>query len=197
MFFPENVRDVILTVAEAGIFEVRWSPDVLDERERNLIKRAQVSPPNAARLRQTMERAFPDAMTLRSTYAYLVPSMPNQEKDRHVLAAAIASRSDVLVTANIKDFQLPMADGVIEVLHPDQFLCDQLDVACAPLLMSIGRSASQRCHPMNSVDALLKSLLKTVPNFADRAARAASGTGSESTGVALVSPTNTTPMVGD
>ena len=77
VLFPANLRDVILTVAEAGIYEVRWSPDVLDEMERNLIKKAQVSPPNADRLRKTMERAFPDAMTPRSTYGYLVPSMPN------------------------------------------------------------------------------------------------------------------------
>ena len=181
VLFPANLRDVLLTAAEAGLYHVRWSPDVLDEMERNLTKKAQVIPPNAARLRDTMERAFPDAMTPRSAYAYLVPSMPNQEKDRHVLAAAIASRSDVLVTANVRDFQLPMNNGAVEVLHPDPFLCCQLDVACAPLLMALSRLASQRRPPMNSLDTLLTSLVKTVPHFASRAARAATGTDAEST----------------
>ena len=169
VLFPENVRDVILTVAESGICEER--------------------------LRKTMERAFPEAMTPRSMYDYLVPGMPNQEKDRHVLAAAVVSRSDVLVTANMKDFQLPMDFGSLEVLHPDQFLCHQLDLSPISLLASLNRLVSHRRPPMDSVGALLKSLKKTVPQFADRAARAAFGTDWEASALVLVAPTST-PVAG-
>lgn len=33
VLFPSNLRDVILSTAEAGICQLRWSPDVLEEME--------------------------------------------------------------------------------------------------------------------------------------------------------------------
>ncbi|AEJ40119.1 hypothetical protein TPY_1939 [Sulfobacillus acidophilus TPY] len=45
---------------------------------------------------EIMKDTFPDAMVEQSHYTPLIPSMPNDIKDRHVLAAAIASRADVL-----------------------------------------------------------------------------------------------------
>lgn len=48
-----------------------------------------------------MEQSFPDALTDRTAYAGLIPAMTNSLEDRHVLAAAIASKCDMLVTANL------------------------------------------------------------------------------------------------
>jgi len=39
VLFPTNLRDVILTIAEVGICQIRWSPDVLDELQRTYIKK--------------------------------------------------------------------------------------------------------------------------------------------------------------
>ncbi|WP_053958003.1 hypothetical protein [Sulfobacillus thermosulfidooxidans] len=71
VLFPPNLRDVILTVAEIGICQIRWSPDVLDEMQRNVVKRAKVQDPAAANsgaqyLRRVMEAAFPEAMVERT-----------------------------------------------------------------------------------------------------------------------------------
>ena len=30
VLFPTNLRDIILTIAEAGICQIRWSPDVVN-----------------------------------------------------------------------------------------------------------------------------------------------------------------------
>ena len=107
VLFPTNLRDVSLTIPEVGICQVRWSPDVLDELQRTYIKKAKV---DAAKVEAgvsyligIMTNAFPDAMVDRSYYTHAIPAMPNDEKDRHVLAAAIASRADVLVTEITQD----------------------------------------------------------------------------------------------
>lgn len=57
-------------------------------------------------------------------YEYLIPglSLPDEE-DGHVLAAAIRSRSSVIVTFNLKDFPAAMLDEYkVEAQHPDEFI---------------------------------------------------------------------------
>ena len=70
VLFPTNLRDVILTIAEVGICQVRWSPDVLDELQRTYIKKAKVDAAKAeagvSYLLGIMTDAFPDAMVDRS-----------------------------------------------------------------------------------------------------------------------------------
>ena len=173
VLFPTNLRDVILTIPEVGICQVRWSPDVLDELQRTYIKKAKVDAAKAeagvSYLLGIMTDAFPDAMVDRSSYAHAIPAMPNDAKDRHVLAAAIASRADVLVTANLKDFRVPAGFCYMDIQHPDDFLCYQLELAPQEFFHALEDLASNRRKPMNSIRGILTSLQKTVPNFASQA----------------------------
>ena len=62
-------------------------------------------------------------------YEYLIPRLrlpdPN---DRHVLAAAVRGKADVLVTANLRHFPASTLEKYgIEPLHPDTFLGRLLD----------------------------------------------------------------------
>ncbi|WP_053958044.1 PIN domain-containing protein [Sulfobacillus thermosulfidooxidans] len=171
VLFPPNLRDVILTVAETGICQIRWSPDVLDEMQRNIVKRAKVEDPAVAQskaqdLRRVMEDAFPEAMVERNLYQHFINVMPNDPKDRHVLAAAIASDADILVTANLKDFVVPSGFCRVNIQHPDPFLRHQLELAPQEFFNALQELAAERCAPMDSVPAILKSLQKTVPDFA-------------------------------
>ena len=57
-------------------------------------------------------------------YEYLIPglALPDEE-DRHAPAAAIRSRSSVIVTFNLKDFPAAMLDEYkVEAQHPDEFI---------------------------------------------------------------------------
>lgn len=55
--------------------------------------------------------------------------MPD-ENDRHVLAAAIRGRADVIVTTNLKDFPADILSRYgIEAQHPDEFILHLLDLA--------------------------------------------------------------------
>lgn len=173
---PPTLRDVILTIAEAGLCQIRWSPDVLDEVERNVAKNARnstrssdIAESGARYLRETMERAFPDAMFEQERYASLIPSMTNHEKDRHVLAAAIVSRADVLVTANLRDFHDQSPTYHIDVQHPDDFLQYQFELSPQSFLYSLEQLSVDRHYPMNSVPAILATLQKVTPQFSQMA----------------------------
>ncbi len=70
-----------------------------------------------------MEEAFPEAMVPRQAYERLIPAMANNSKDRHVLAAAVAGRADVIVTFNVSDFPAEACGPYgIDVQDPDTFL---------------------------------------------------------------------------
>lgn len=174
VLYPAVLRDVLLSIAEAGIYQLRWSPDVLDEMQRNVASRAKVSSPERAAtgakyLRDIMEAAFPDAMVPCSMYQGLITSMPNDDKDRHVLAAAIASNSDVLVTANLRHFRFDPTFSEIEIQHPDKFLCHQLEFSPEAFFSRLQDVASQRHEPLNTAEGILHSLVRTVPDFSEKA----------------------------
>lgn len=135
VLFPMIVRDVMLTLAGHGFFEPKWSARLHDEWSTNLHSRLQAAGTVEdihARIRAlmaAMDRAFPDALVgnvLPETEAL----RPVDPKDRHVVMTAIAARADAVVTFNLKDFA---ADHLrsqlgIEVLHPDQFILDLIDL---------------------------------------------------------------------
>lgn len=75
----------------------------------------------ARRLMDTIRIQFPESFV--TNYQYLINSMANDPKDRHVLAAAVACRARIIVTINLKDFPRDiLAPFEIEVQHPDDFL---------------------------------------------------------------------------
>ena len=96
----------------------------LEELRRNLVKAG--IKPEAVEHRLAQKTAyFPDAQV--TGYQQLVASMTNHPKDRHVLAAAITRRAEVLVTENLHDFPTTAAEPHdILVLDQDEFLLSQL-----------------------------------------------------------------------
>ncbi len=59
-----------------------------------------MSDEQAETLSAAMSTAFPEALV--QDYESLVSSKPNQEKDRHVAAAAVKANAEVIVTSNLK-----------------------------------------------------------------------------------------------
>lgn len=101
--------------------------DVLTELSRNLVLRAGLSLDKAERRIQQMEQAFPDASV--AGYGGLIDGLGCDPKDRHVLAAAIHGGCQLIVTFNTKDFPPETVEGFgITVVHPQDFLLDQLDL---------------------------------------------------------------------
>lgn len=68
-----------------------------------------------------MRELFPRAII--ENYEHLVKEMKKHPRDRHVLAAAVASNADYVVTFNLKDFVPGPADShSIAVIGPSTFL---------------------------------------------------------------------------
>jgi len=97
-----------------------------------------------------------------SGYEYLIPSitLPDPD-DRHVLAAAIAGRCDVIVTQNLKDFpEEALAPFHIEAQHPDEFLCNQLSLAPGVFCSAIRKVRARLVNPPFRVEEYLATLIR-------------------------------------
>lgn len=71
-----------------------------------------------------MTQAFPEAMV--DGFEELIPAMKNQEKDRHVLAAAIKCGAQMILTDNQRDFPCEALQPYgIECKTAEAFLIDQ------------------------------------------------------------------------
>jgi hypothetical protein len=162
VLFPFTLRDTLLRAAAAGFYQVRWSPQVLDEMERNLISTGRVTKEKAARLRAVMEREFPEALV--TGYEPLIGAMKNHQKDRHVVAAALKAGAQVIVTANLKDFR-KLPEGV-EAQPPDEFLCNLFDLEADAFVELLRGQAGDLVSPPVTFEELLVRLARIVPDLA-------------------------------
>src|ERR1041384_14278 len=104
VLYPAPVRDLLLQLAVTDLYKARWTADIHREWIENLL----ANEPNLDRARLERTRDLMDSNTrdaLVTGYETLIPSLQLPDPhDRHVLAAAIVGRCDVIVTANLKDF---------------------------------------------------------------------------------------------
>ena len=167
VLYPAYLCDTLLRLAEADTFRPLWSDEILAELERNLVEEAGLDERQVRHRLDEMSRAFTDAQV--TGYRTLVSSMTCDEKDRHVLAAAVRANVEALVTFNLRDFPRSAVDPYdIRVVHPDDFLLDQLDLHPVRTREAIERQASAYAKRTMSFDDLLGALSRAgVPDFAD------------------------------
>jgi len=161
VLFPLTLRDTVLRAAAAGFYQLRWSAEILDEMERNLVSTGTMPANKAARLREAMEKYFPEAEV--TGYEPLIPAMRNEAKDRHVVAAAVKAGAQVITSANLKDFA-PLPDG-IEAQSPDEFLCNLFDLDPNGFIEVLREQAADLVKPPVTFDELLERLSRVVPNL--------------------------------
>jgi predicted nucleic acid-binding protein len=161
VLFPFTLRDTILRAAAAGFYQLRWSAEILDERERNLIATGWVASDNAAKLRATMERCFPEAEI--TGYSSLASGLQNDEKDRHVVAAALKAGAQVITTSNLRDFA-PLPEG-LEAQSPDEFLCNLFDLDPEAFVELLREQAADLAKPPVTFDELLVQLARIAPDL--------------------------------
>lgn len=167
--FGGTLNDTLLRLAELGAYRILWSEGVLLELERNLAER--VGHVAAARRVSAMRTAFPDAAV--TDYEDLASVMTCDDKDRHVLAAAVRGQAEVLVTFNVKDFPQPsLAPHEMTAVHPDDFLLDQLDLHPARVRAALLGQVHDATRPPLTMSRLLTILGESdVPRFAAEAGR--------------------------
>ncbi|GAA0966206.1 PIN domain-containing protein [Frigoribacterium faeni] len=160
-----RLTDLLLRLADEGAFRPLWSEEVLEEVRRNVVANG-ISEGGIEKRLATMRRFFPDALV--TGYEPLMDSLSCDPKDRHVLAAAIRSRADVLVTFNLRDFPDASLDPFdVDLVHPDDFLLDQLDLFPGLVVRVLHELAEDYSDPRQDVDDVLEALRRAgVPRFA-------------------------------
>jgi hypothetical protein len=79
--------------------------------------------------------------------------------DRHVLAAAIRGRADVIVTCNLKDFPPEkLAPFAIEAQHPDVFVTHLIDLHEGAVVATLREHRSQLRSPPKTAAEYLSTL---------------------------------------
>jgi len=153
VLYPAPLRDLLLQLGLSDLFRAKWSADIHEEWIRNVLEqRPDLNRMQLSRTRDLMDRSTRDALV--TNYAELAPSLTLPDPDdRHVLAAAIRGRCDVIVTYNLKDFPSDylMAFGIV-AQHPDKFIAHlsklRPDSVCHAARLCRGRLSK----PAKSVD---------------------------------------------
>jgi hypothetical protein len=156
VIYPASLRDLLMRLTLAGLYQARWSNHVHAEWIRAVSRdRPDIPPEKLHRVREAMDRHAEDALV--TGYESLISSLTLPDPDdRHVLAAAIVARADVIVTRNLKDFPAETLDRYdIEAQHPDEFLHHMMDLAPVAFVDAVRLQQANMANPPVSMNDLL------------------------------------------
>lgn len=148
-------------LARTGLFRAKWTDAIHDEWIRSVLKdRPDLTRTQLERTRGLMNATVRDCLV--TDYEDLIEAVTLPDpNDRHVLAAAIHGRADVIVTFNLADFP---ADSLqrygIEAQHPDQFVLHLLDLSSADVYRAVKYQRETLKNPPRTAEQLLETLEK-------------------------------------
>ncbi len=159
------LRDTILRACKENICKLRFTDEIMDEVQRNLIAKLFVSEDKAQRLVETIKANFDYCFV--APHKRLINSMPINKKDKHVLAAAVCSKAHIIVTRNLKDFPPGiLARYEVEAQSPDEFLVSIFHSNRDIMNRILISQAAALKNPPLTISELLDRLRTHVPMFA-------------------------------
>lgn len=159
VLYPSTLRDLLIRVAQAGLVQAKWTDRILDEVFDALSQnRPDLDSQNLARTRRLMNSAVRDCLV--SGYEPLIEAVQLPDPgDRHVLAAAIKARAQLIVTNNRKDFpSVTLEAWDMEAKSPDDFILDQMDLSREAVHSAVQRIADSRVKPPATLHDVLTTL---------------------------------------
>ncbi len=164
---PMALCDLLLRLAEEpAMYRPVWSEQILAEMSKALRTKLGRSAEEVAWRREKMDESFPEAMVrVPSELLKAVECIPDPN-DRHVLAAAIMARSNVIVTQNTKHFPSDCLEkfGVL-CQTADHFLIHQYHLS--PQLV-LDKLDDQGAGISQDRTYVISSLRKSAPGFCKR-----------------------------
>lgn len=159
VLYPAPLRDFLLNLADLSLFVPKWSEKIQEEWITNLLKnRTDLHQSQLQRTKEFMDQAFPEANVKRFENVIETLNLPDQN-DRHVLAAAIKSKSEFIVTYNLKDFPFVRLNPFkISSIHPDDFVCKLLDNNELKVSIAFSNQLNSLQNPPISKEELLETL---------------------------------------
>ncbi len=154
VIYPIEIRDLLFWFAYFDLYTPKWSEHIFDEWK-DVMKRKGISEKEAFKRVQKANMAFPD--TLVKNYSGLIENLSLPDiKDCHVLAAAIKTNANVIVTNNIKDFpEEYLASFGLTVKTADGFLTDIINLNPKQALRAFRNLVLNRKNPnLNEFEVL-------------------------------------------
>jgi predicted nucleic acid-binding protein len=159
VLYPTVLREILQGAAEAGLFQPVFSDRILREWVLATAKLGPSAPVIAEGEAAILRATFPRALVREQPQieARLVLPDPN---DRHVLAAAIASGADAIITFNAQDFpgHVLAAEKIIR-RDPDGFLWE-LHSRHTEAIERVIEAVRAKAEAISGQPVALKALLK-------------------------------------
>jgi predicted nucleic acid-binding protein len=150
----------LLRLAVTDLFKAHWTEQIHQEWIDAVVRQGKHPRESLERARSLMDEHVRDALVTGYEPLTAMLELPDPD-DRHVLAAAIRCNADATVTFNLKDFP---ADALtpygIDVLHPDDFIYYQIDMAPAVCCDALRRQRIALKNPPHSTADFFASLQK-------------------------------------
>lgn len=161
------VSDLFLRLSEEPrLLLPKWSEAIWEETRRTYIEKLGWDEALADSRIKAAQEFFPEAMVI--GFEHVIPACGNHPKDRHVLAAAIHSKTETIVTFNVKDFKAEALDPWgINASHPADYLKVLYDHDPAAVTNALHSMASKA---ERSVPELLARLAWYVRPFSEHVA---------------------------
>ncbi len=155
VLYSAALRDLFMWLTIRLVFQPKWTERIHTEWIENLLEnRPDLLRANLERTRDLMNRWGRDCSV--DEYDSLIDtlSLPDTN-DRHILAAAIASKAFIIVTFNLTDFPAIILEPLeIRAVHPDQFLCDLLSKEPTLFVAAVHDLLDSLKNPPHTLDDL-------------------------------------------
>jgi predicted nucleic acid-binding protein len=157
-----SLCDTLLRLAEPPrLYEPKWSEEIIRETTRTLESKLGWPSSLTAYFQAELRAHFAEAWI--SGYEPLIPRLTNDEKDRHVLAAAIHGQAPIILTFNLRHFRTEYLEPWgIRALHPQSFLIEIFRQEESAVMMKLEQQGADRRRTLRE---LLNILRSTVPDF--------------------------------
>lgn len=142
-------RNILLSLAEAGFYRIKWSEKILIETGVAIAK-ITVGKADVPKQIHVMREAFEEAMIdgFIAIEEALKQTALQDADDAHVIAAAIHGAADIIVTDNIKDFPKEMLGQFgIEAMTADEFIADCIDLNKVAAMSAINKMRKRFNNP--------------------------------------------------
>lgn len=166
--YPVIIRDILFWFAYYDLYTPKWSEHIFDEWKRVMTEKG-VSEEEAAQRISKANSAFPDALV--KNYKGLIEHLELPDKDdRHILAAAIKTNANLIVTNNIKDFPEEYLQSFsLNAKTADDFLTDIIDLNQELAVAAFKEMVLNRTNPKQDefevLDLLRNAGLKDTANY--------------------------------